>query len=141
ESGFIFAATEKHGVYLSPTDGQVWLDTATAVDNLLINKRVFSVATNRKFVFAGADGLGVFRRDAPPSPCCVVWTPFNTGLTNLKITALATRGNQVFAGTSGSGVFISPDNGGTWTASNQGLPANAEVRALASGDGRIFVDL
>src|SRR5215813_3715120 len=137
-NGLIYAATEKHGTYVSPTDGRDWLDTGKPGDNLLINQRVFSIAANPKFVFAGADGLGLFRRSAT---CCAPWTPFNTGLTNLKITALTTKGDQVFAGTPGSGIFISTDNGGSWVARNQGLPANAEVSALALGDNGVFAGL
>ncbi|MGH9939232.1 MAG: hypothetical protein ACREAM_23565, partial [Blastocatellia bacterium] len=137
-TGVIYTATERHGTYVSPTDGQDWLDTARPGDNQLINKRVFSIAANRRFAFAGSDGLGLFRRDVP---CCSPWTPFNTGLTNLKITALTTKGNQVFAGTSGGGVFISPDNGESWRAINQGLPADAEISALALGDNGVFAGL
>src|SRR5262245_13026821 len=66
-NGLIYAATEKNGTYVSPTDGRDWLDTAKPGDNLLINQRVFSIAANPKFVFAGADGLGLFRRSAT---CC-----------------------------------------------------------------------
>src|SRR5215470_3403204 len=127
-NGLFYAATERHGTYISATDGRDWLDTARPGDNLLINQRVFSIATNSRFAFAGSDGLGVFRRDAP---CCAPWTPFNNGLTNLKITALTTKGDQVFAGTPGSGIFVSTNNGESWMAANQGLPANAEVGALA----------
>src|SRR5262245_46156004 len=134
-NGLMYAATERHGTYLTGTDGRDWLDMARPGDSLLVNQRVFSIATNSRFAFAGSDGLGVFRRDAP---CCTPWTPINSGLTNLKITALTTKGDQVFAGTPGSGVFVSTNNGASWIARNQGLPANAEVSALALGDNGVF---
>ncbi len=136
-NGPIYAATERHGTYVS-SDGRAWLDTARPGDNPLINQRVFSIASNPRFVFAGSDGLGVFRRGVP---CCGPWTPFNAGLNNLKITALTTKGDQVFAGTPGSGIFVSTDNGASWIAGNQGLPANAEISALALGDNGVFAGL
>src|SRR5262249_56638722 len=97
---------------------------------------IFSIADDPKLVFAGADGLGLFRRSAT---CCAPWTPFNTGLTSLKITALTTNGDQVFAGTPGSGIFVSTDNGGSWVARNQGVPAKARGAALAFGDNAGFI--
>src|SRR5262249_7405766 len=72
---------------------------------------------------------------------CAPWTPFNRGLTNLKITALTTKGDQIFAGTPGSGIFVSTNNGEGWMAADQGLPANAEVGALALGDNGVFAGL
>ena len=134
-----FAGTERSGVYASAE--RTWLDTAGLSGNLLLGKRVFSLAIKRQFVFAGSDGFGVFRREIAPRQCCSLWTPFNAGLTNLTITALAVKGDRIFAGTSGGSVFISTDNGASWIASSQGLPAAAEVRAMAASDDAIFASL
>ncbi|HKQ74399.1 MAG TPA: Ig-like domain-containing protein [Blastocatellia bacterium] len=137
-SGSIYAATERHGVYFAGAEGMDWLDTARVGDTLLTNQRIFSIASTPRFVFAGSDGLGVFRRGAL---CCGPWTPFNAGLNNLKVTALTARGNRLLAGTSGSGIFVSTNNGASWVATSQGLPANSEVSALALGDNGIFAGL
>ncbi|MGH9833143.1 MAG: Ig-like domain-containing protein, partial [Blastocatellia bacterium] len=134
-----FAGTEMSGVYASA--GRTWLDTAGLSGNLLLGKRVFSLAINRQFVFAGSDGFGVFRREVAPRQCCAVWTPANAGLANLTIKSLAIKGDHVFAGTLGGGIFISTNNGASWSTSSQGLPADAEIRALAVSDNPIFAAL
>jgi hypothetical protein len=52
-------------------------------------------------------------------------------------------GNNLFAGTGGyffgsGGIFLSTNNGGNWTAINNGLPPNVGISAFAAGETNLF---
>lgn len=53
------------------------------------------------------------------------------------ITCIAISENNIFAGTSEGGMYLSADNGGSWTAVNNGL-TNYNIMSLAAGGSNIF---
>jgi photosystem II stability/assembly factor-like uncharacterized protein len=70
----------------------------------------------------------------------VTWSErITTGLIIDDVTSMIAVGNDLFAGTGRGGVFYSTDNGLNWTARNNGLETDNEVRNLLSDGDKIFV--
>lgn len=86
---------------------------------------------NKKVCFT----IAVFSFLVHVQPCPAQWTQTN-GPSVTYVHSLACKGTTLYAGTT-SGVFVSPDNGATWTARNNGLTA-LEVRALCLCDSFLF---
>ncbi|MCW5971679.1 MAG: hypothetical protein KIT57_24505 [Blastocatellales bacterium] len=58
---------------------------------------------------------------------------------SIPILALVNAGDTIIAGTEGEGAYRSLDNGATWSAANNGLPADFDMQALTLKGGAIFV--
>ena len=86
---------------------------------------------NKNACFAVA--VGVFLLGA--QPCPAQWTQ-TSGPSVTYVHSLAGKGTMLYAGTT-SGVFVSPDNGATWTARNNGL-TTLEAWSLCICDSLLF---
>lgn len=62
-----------------------------------------------------------------------------TSLNNINVGAFAINGSDIYAGSNNSGVFLSSDNGNTWIAKNDGLPAFPAVNAFCISGNNIFI--
>jgi ligand-binding sensor domain-containing protein len=124
----LYAGTWNHLVY-SLNNGASW-DFLHLSDTI---GRIFSLAIMDSYIFAGAEGGGVFRirYNAPGS-----WTILSTGQPNATVNCLAVSGSVLFAGTE-NGVYLSSDHGENWTAVNTGL-THLDVRALALNGSDLF---
>ena len=54
-----------------------------------------------------------------------------------RVYALVAYGAKLFAGTDGGGIFLSPDNGGNWSAANSGV-TDLYITALMASDTNLF---
>jgi uncharacterized protein (TIGR03437 family) len=121
------AGMDGAGVWASPGEtGQTWTDTPISTVPVLTGKRIRAFAANETYIFAGGDELSVARLrccNVPWERAGVVFAP--------RVNALAANGARVFAGTAANGLYFSTNNGDTWAQHSNGIPANAEVRALA----------
>src|ERR1039457_1446008 len=54
------------------------------------------------------------------------------------VNCLAVSGTNIFAGTYGGGIYLSSNNGTSWTAVNNGLPASCNITALAVSGTNVF---
>jgi hypothetical protein len=107
----IFAAGWNYGVFMSTNNGTSW----TAVNNGLNDKKVYSLAIQGPYLFAGTtSGLFVTTLNASS------WTSSTIGLTSNYVFSFAVRGSNLFAGTS-DGVFLSTNSGTNWTSVSNGL--------------------
>ncbi|MBL9172186.1 MAG: hypothetical protein JNL10_01505 [Verrucomicrobiales bacterium] len=70
----------------------------------------------------------------------VTWSPVSA-FPSLQIRCLCVRGSELLAGTDAHGVLISRDDGRTWSSLGPGLPADAQVFALETLNGRLFAGL
>ena len=91
--------------------------------------RVYCLAVNGAYLFAGTWGGGVYRSTDNGTS----WTRVSAGLTNTVVLAFAVSGTTLYAGTEGGGVFRSTDNGTTWTAVNSGLSSLFVYSLAVSG--------
>lgn len=121
------AGMDGAGVWASPGDtGQTWTDTPISTVPVLTGKRIRAFAANETYIFAGGDELSVARLR-----CCNVPWERAGAVFAPRVNALAANGPRVFAGTAANGLYFSANNGDTWAQHTNGIPANAEVRALA----------
>jgi hypothetical protein len=111
----IFAGTYDGGVYLTTNQGINW----TQVNNGLSNTRVYSLAVNGNYIFAGTNS-GLFRSTNNGTD----WTEVYNDPVNTHVKTLAVNGNNIFAATDSSGVFLSTNNGTNWLSINDGLLTN-----------------
>jgi len=111
----IFAGTYDGGIYLTTNQGINW----TQVNNGLSNTRVYSLAVNGNYIFAGTNS-GLFRSTNNGTD----WTEVYNDPVNTHVKTLAVNGNNIFAATDSSGVFLSTNNGTNWLSINDGLLTN-----------------
>jgi uncharacterized protein (TIGR03437 family) len=131
-----FAGTAGNGVLISNDDGRNWgLDYLSQPDLWMIGRTVYALV-DLGILYAGTD-INLFRRFSGAQ--AKSWLP--APISNGPLLALTKNFNRAFAGTKESGVFTGQLNATGWTPSNQGLPAHAEVRVLATSAHYIFAAL
>jgi photosystem II stability/assembly factor-like uncharacterized protein len=128
----ILAGTDA-GLFVSPDMGRQW---SPAGGDAAAARRILSLATLDGLAFAGTqrDGLLVSSdggRHWGRAP--------GAGFQNIR--ALLAHEGQLYAGTDAAGVFVSADAGRSWRRIALGLPAGAQVFALAGTPGRVLAGL
>jgi hypothetical protein len=86
---------------------------------------VYCFAVKDSFLFAGANGYGVYMS----SNNGLLW--IKTSLGNKSVNVLNVRDNNIYAGTSNNGVYRSCNNGLTWNQTNLN---SSTIYSLASND-------
>jgi photosystem II stability/assembly factor-like uncharacterized protein len=139
----VLSGTDGDGVYRSTDRGNTW----EKVNNGDLNAdgddiRTFAKTGNTMFLSTKTNGI--FRSIDKG----LTWQAVNSGITNLNSRGLTAINQKVFAGfNEGGGVYQSVDLGNSWTNFTGEIPANFEVRTLATNglylyagcqDGRIF---
>ncbi len=92
------------------------------------NLPVWDLLSTGSDLFAGTDGLGVFRSVNNGGS----WTAVNSGLTNLNISSFGKLGTYLFTGTL-EGVFRSENSGGSWIHVSSGLTEEKVFALLVNG--------
>lgn len=118
----LYAAGANGSIQRSTDDGGTWSQVRPEGGG-----SIYALAHAAGYVYAGVSSTAssIIRS----SNQGLTWT---TVLSGEFINALATKSpSYIFAGSVSSGVYRSTDNGSTWTATSTGLPANANVEALA----------
>lgn len=130
--GVALAGTDA-GVFRSTDAAGNWHPTRTS-DGASV--RVLDFATMGSQVFAASDGSGVLVSADGGSN----WKP-TIGLTNGKVRCLLALKDGLYAGMDAGGVKRSVDAGRSWQSITNGLPARAQVFALAAVEGQVFAGL
>lgn len=121
------------GVFVSADGAVHWRPTTARTGAPL---RVLDLATRDTNVFAATDGVGVWvSRDLGSS-----WNPTG-GLVTGKARCLLMAEGEIHAGMDVGGVRVSRDDGQHWEERKVGLPASAQVFALATAGGKVFAGL
>jgi photosystem II stability/assembly factor-like uncharacterized protein len=115
------------GIYLSTDSGASW----TSKRNGMTASKIISFAFNGSNIFAGTYTQGIFHSTDNGDN----WTP--AGLDNNSVLGISFVGNNIIAAAS-DGVHLSTDNGTSWTLTNNGLPANQSMRAIAVIGSNVF---
>jgi photosystem II stability/assembly factor-like uncharacterized protein len=131
---YLFAGTDKGGVFRSADGGANW--TSTPTHTSLTQQQAWSMASIDTFIFAGLRGGGVLRSSVNGSS----WTVCNNGITKKIIQDLMVVNNKIYAASYGGGVYVSSDMGSSWTVlyNNAGLDDVKEY-ALASNSNMLFL--
>ncbi|MBL9138840.1 MAG: hypothetical protein JNK85_23430 [Verrucomicrobiales bacterium] len=128
----LFAGTDS-GVFRSSDEGRSWRPATGAA---MTSGRVTSFATLGKRVVAGTDGQGLLASvDEGGS-----WVR-NPSLSSIKVRCLIAHEEALYAGTDADGVFVLDGQAEVQARRREGLPARAQVFALAVVDGRLFAGL
>lgn len=137
------AIGQVEGIFLAATDAGVFQSTDLAArwrPTPLIkgsSVRVLDFATLGSQVFAATEGgTGVFVSANQGN----TWSP-TACLPNGKVRCLTVSRDALYAGLDVGGVRRSLDAGGSWQSLTNGLPARAQVFALASVEGHVFAGL
>ncbi len=112
------------GVFMTLDFGQNWVPV-TANDR--VNDFVLSVNVHGGSLYAGTNGLGVYRLGD-------MWFDVNQTLNAQPVYAMAARGSEIYAGTHSGGVYRSPDFGQQWISMNNGLPTKGVRNLVVSGN-------
>lgn len=127
----LFAGTRTNGVFRSTDSGENW----TAINSGLTNPYIYTVFTDRNYIYAGTDS-GAFRSTNNGEN----WIAVNNGFGIKKVFrvyAFAFSEKYLFAGSNHSGVFRSSDNGESWSEVNSGL-LNLQVNCMLTYDKYLF---
>jgi hypothetical protein len=139
----LFVGTLSNGVFLSTDNGSHWTAASTGLPVTSIKDLVaFPNGTGGTELFAGTL-CGVYHSTDNGTH----WGAVNNGLTDTTIGALAaipngTGGTNLFAGTGGgfpgygTGAYRSTDNGGNWSAVNNGLQTHSVLSFAFSPNGK-----
>jgi len=125
----LLAATDR-GVYYSQDRGARWTLAGETRD-----RRYLSLAALGDAAYAGGDTGELLASLDGGHRWTARVTPFR------KLRALAVLDGHLYAGTDNQGVHVSRDGGLTWQPAGAGLPAHAQVFALAVARGRLFAAL
>ncbi len=115
------------GVFRSVDNGASWKPAGHFTDS------IFALASMGTDFFLGTT-TGAYRS----SDNGVSWTPLGGGLGGAGgegVKALGVNGGNLFAGTGRGKVFRSPDNGATWSLTNEGWGGNAIGSFAVKGKG------
>lgn len=129
----VFAGTDS-GVFVSSDGGRTWITTHALSD---VASRVLCLAAMDKTLLAGTDRLGIVRTTNGGE----TWRAVEPRLGRRRVLSLLTAHGVVYAGTDQNGVFRSTDSGQTWVSVSQGIPAGAQVFAMAAVGTKIFAGL
>lgn len=114
------------GVYASTDGGTTWNPEPGLPGQFYI-----SILASGGNVFAGAAGLGVYRRPAA-SGTQGAWVQVVEGMANTLITSLAMdAAGVIYAASRHAGIFRSADSGATWVNYTDGMPAGEWINDIA----------
>lgn len=126
-----WAGTQGYGPLMSFDKGLSWRGENKPPDLSIRNRTFYSFAFIGKFAAGTDQGIYDWFGTRPSGPS-FGWARAATPIPEFPVRALAESFSRAFAGTEGRGVFHSNNYGETWTASSQGLPAEAKILALAT---------
>ena len=129
----VFVASQGGGVARTTDNGASW----ELVNNGLLSLDVRDLAVMDTTIFAATWGPNKVFKSVDNG---ANWTQCSTGTipASLDDPCLEVSGDNLFLGTYTSGVFLSTDKGDSWTAINNGLPANSIIRDFAVSGTNIF---
>jgi hypothetical protein len=116
------------GLYVTADSGGHWTES----DNGIVQKFVNALLVQGTTIFAGTNGLGVFRSTDSGGH----WTSSSTGLMATSGFALVTDSTNVYAATQG-GVFRKTVGGTNWTSVNSGNE-NFSTFSLMKNGGNLY---
>ena len=137
ETGWVFSiAVDGNNIYAgawghlfySTDNGESW-DFLQIIES---KGRISSLALMDSYIFAGAQGGGVFRIEYNAG----LWTIFSNGQPDTLVNALAVIGTDLFAGTK-YGIYVTSNHGVNWTPLNNQL-SNLEVSSFAVNGSNFF---
>jgi uncharacterized protein (TIGR03437 family) len=138
--GAFYAGGERSGPWYSGNHGRVWnLDADGIVSAAIIGRTVYAYENYGGLFHAGTEAT-LFRKGGSTAGGPIrgwIATPFAT----VAVTALSHSFDRALLGTQGRGVFTANRAGQNWSPGNQGLPADAQVRALAVSEHYVFAAL
>ena len=121
----VYAGDAQGAIFASADGGTTWKQQSTLSPAATINALAFD-DTGKKLYAASTTGLSL-STDAAKS-----WTQI-AGLPQDTYTSIAfdlNKTQSIYAGSEQHGIFASSDGGATWTATNNGLPANLTIHGL-----------
>ncbi len=124
----VLAGTDA-GIYVSDDDGRSWPQMGG------VARRIVGLATVGKSVFAATHREGLFVSADEG------WSWRSLGFPVKRLRSLLADRGRLFVGTEGDGVLVSGDEGRTWESGAAGLPAAAQIFALAAVGDRVFAGL
>jgi len=126
-----WAGTQGHGPLQSNDNGLSWQYVNKPADLSVPYRTFYSFAFIGKYAAGTDQGIYDWFGTRPSGPS-FGWARASTPIPEFPVRTLAESFSRAFAGTEGRGVFHSNNNGETWTASSQGLPADAKILALTT---------
>ncbi len=121
----LYAGTQVHGVYKSTDDGVSFTPANTGIASLEVRCLTLVPGSNQ-VLYVGSYNSGVYKTINGGTS----WTQLaGFPQPGALVIAVTPTGDRVYAGTS-AGVFMSADDGTTWVAKNNGLPATKVVGEL-----------
>jgi uncharacterized protein (TIGR03437 family) len=132
ETGFVAATSA--GVFRSGAVAPDWRELPSGI----VQSRIRSFAADGARVFVGtASGLFISNNNG------LGWKAVGQSLPRLLIPGVAVSGNHLFAAVrdefiTKTGIYRSSDNGATWTKTNNGLPRDTFIRALAAAGNNLY---
>jgi len=125
---YVFAATGGAGMYRSTNSGGSWksINSGIPAASWIYSLLVVPNPAGGAFLYAGIEGDGMYSSTDMGD----TWKHTSTGFPqHATINSFVLSAGTLFAGTRENGVFVSPNNGGQWTAINSGL-ADSTVHSL-----------
>ncbi len=128
----LYAGDAQNGVFVTTDGGQHWVSRSVGLPLPDTLHALSFDATGKKLYIATGKGIFV-SADAAQH-----WNPVGVGTTRAALpvdsyTAFAfdaTAPHTIYAGTTHHGVLVSTNDGDTWSAANNGLPAAAVINGL-----------
>lgn len=121
----VYAGDAQGAIFASADGGTTWKQQSTLSPAATVYALAFD-DTGKKLYAASTTGLSL-STDAAKS-----WTQI-AGLPQDTYTSIAfdlNKTQSIYAGSEQHGIFASSDGGATWTATNNGLPANLTIHGL-----------
>lgn len=97
-------------------------------------KRVYSLATDNKIIFAGIEKNGIYQSTNDGS----AWEKLENDFSKETVYAILCFNSLVFAGGE-TNLYVSNDNGSSWNESNNGLPKNFQVKKISAYKNYLYV--
>lgn len=121
----VYAGDAQGAIYVSIDGGISWKQQSSLAPGATINALVFD--NSGKKLYAASSAGAYFSADGAKS-----WTQV-AGLPQDSYTSIAfdlNKAQTIYVGSEQHGIFASSDGGATWTAINNGLPANLPIHGL-----------